>query len=59
MALGALTFLCADFELPLVWVGLVAVIAIRERQGLFEVAIHVAGHASHLSVLAKQRVFCF
>jgi hypothetical protein len=59
VAFGAFAFFGASLKLALVRVWLVAVVAVRECDLLFEVAVNVARHAGNLGVLADQRIFRF
>jgi len=43
-------------ELPIMWIGLVAIHALRERDRLFEISTSVAERAIHRRMLALQRV---
>jgi hypothetical protein len=56
MALRTFTFLRPRFELAFMRVWFVAVSAIGKRQGLLEIAVHVALDAIDRGVLAEQRV---
>jgi len=59
MALGALAFFRPGFELPLVWIGRVAVFARSKRDFLLEVVFDVASRTSNLGVFAKKGIFGF
>lgn len=56
MAFRAFTFFRTRRKLALVRIGLVAVHALGERQGLFEVAIQVACGAADLDMHSEKRV---
>src|ERR1700687_298867 len=56
VALGALAMLGALYELPVVWIRLVAIRAFRKFQRLLEVTVGMALGAIDGSVLAFQRV---
>lgn len=57
MALRAFAFLRPRLKLSLVRIGLVAINALRERNLLLEVSIHVARYARNLLVFALQWIF--
>ena len=56
MAFCALALLRTCFELALVGVGFMTIIAIIKREGLFEVSLQMAFRTADLSVLSEQRV---
>src|SRR5580700_9576597 len=59
VAFGAFAFLWAGLKLALVRIRLVAVVAVREWDLLFEIAVDVARHAGNLRVLSDERIFRF
>src|SRR5437868_537952 len=56
MAFGALALLRTCFELPLVGVWFMTIIAIIEGEGLLEVSLQMALSAAHLGVFSEQGV---
>jgi hypothetical protein len=56
VTLSALTLLGTGFELALVWIGLVAIHAIREGKRFLEIAIDVTGRAADRDVFANQGI---
>ena len=57
MALRAFAFFGPRFELALVRIRLMAVVAIRKLQGLLEFPVHMTLHAVYCRMLAQQRIF--
>lgn len=57
MTLRAFSLLRPLLELSFMWIGLVAIHAIRERKRLLEVAIDVARGATHRGVFAQKGIF--
>src|SRR6266576_3290843 len=56
MAFGALALLRTRFELALVGIWFMTIIAIIKREGLFEVSLQMALSAAHLGVFSEQWV---
>ena len=59
VAFRALALFRAGFELALVGIRLMAIIAVCEWDLFVEVAVDVARHTRNLGVLANQGIFCF